>query len=171
MHRGCFKSILKKLFSKRTLGNMFKKISLITMCIVMSSQVHAFKCYITLMKSSCWDKHNVVINVKDNLSGKKVVKELKFNAGDPLWLRTTFKCHAKQGLIFSAQFTPVIWENDKGKTYYTKRIWFLPKTVQKGVQFWNIPVCYPTNFAEVPTLPSSSEVCTCDDVKSKIPPP
>ena len=86
-----------------------------------------------------------------------------------LWVRKEFDCQAKQGLIYSAQFDPYIWKDDKNKVYSANRIWFLPNKVEKNIAAWNIPTCFPNNFSDVPILPHVDKYCDCKSTQENIP--
>ncbi len=137
--------------------------------VLFVNQSFAFKCYITAMKSKCWQKHNVTIKVVDNVTGNQVINQLTI-AKDKLWVRKEFDCQPKQGLVYTAQFEPYIWHDDEGKVYNVKRIWFLPEKVEKKISAWNIPICFPNNFSEVPILPDVDKYCNCESTAKEIPP-
>ena len=120
------------------------------------------------MKSKCWQKHNVHIKVIDNVTANLVVKQITIPK-DKLWVRKEFDCQPKQGLIYESRFDPYIWKTDQDKVYNTKLIWFLPKKVQKKIAAWNIPICFPTNFLDVPILPDVATHCDCESTAKEIP--
>ena len=133
-----------------------------------SSSIYAFSCYLTIMKSSCWQDFDVTITATDQVSHKQVIKaqDLKKNN---LWTRTKFECSPRQGLVFQASFTPAIWQGTGNKMYQPKRVWFLPSDIEKGITSWNIPICYPSAFIGVPLPPNAKSLCTCENVKKDIP--
>jgi hypothetical protein len=91
---------------------------------VCSSSLWAITCYYTLAKDNCWLNYNVTVNVMDAMS-TKVLTTVSVPAGQA-WARVTFPCETNgQKLIYSAQFTPFIWESEKGKVYSAKNVLLL----------------------------------------------
>ena len=124
------------------------------------SPLLAFTCYYTLAKDSCWIRYNVTVEVIDATTSKILttvtVPEGKY------WTRTTFNCDTGQKLMYRAQFSPVIWDADKGSIYYAKNYLSLPNSLNSGDSAWNISVCYPSDFSQVPFPPDAANNCTCD---------
>jgi hypothetical protein len=120
----------------------------------------SFTCYYTLVKDSCWTKYNVSVDVINALTEKKILT-VAAPAGKS-WVRDTFDCAPAESLIYIAQFSPLFWQNDKGKTYRGVRNWFLPREINKGDTAWTISVCYPADFAQVPFPPEADGNCKCD---------
>lgn len=131
-----------------------------------SMQIQAFPCFVTMVKDSCWGNYNVTVSVSNVKTGKLITSVII--PQDQFWARQSFSCEPGDAMSFSAVFTPVFWENDKGKTYPGQRTWQLPQEIKKGDTAWNINVCYPAEFAEVPLPPEATSNCTCD--LDKIPP-
>lgn len=145
---------------------MFTKVLVLVLSLGLSSPLWAFTCYLTLAKASCWLKYNVTVDVVDANTSKKLAS-YSIPAGTP-WQQQAFECDPAQKLMYYAQFNPVFWENDKGKTYSATRFWFLPGKINEGDKAWTIPVCFPENFAEVPFPPDATTGnCACDF--SKVP--
>lgn len=136
--------------------------------LLFSLNTMAFKCYITLIKSDCWKDYNLEVEFRDELTDREVVHAFKLAKGE-MWARKKFECHTKQGIRYKATFEPYIWQEQEGKSYPSKRIWFLPATEEKGVAAWNMPICFPNNFASVPMLPNVNKHCNCSSVKAQIP--
>ena len=84
------------------------------------------------------------------------------------WNRQKFDCETGESLTYLASFSPVFWDADKGKQFPGKKSWKLPDKMAKGDTAWNITVCYPEEFAEVPLPPTAKGGCNCD--ARKIPP-
>lgn len=132
-----------------------------------TTNVAAFPCYLTLIKNSCWTKYQVSVNVLDPVAMKSVV-DINVPAGTS-WSRKEFTCNPKQILLPTATLTTIFWQGDEGKVYKSKRYLHLPKKIKNNEVAWNITICYPEEFAEVPMPPDAQGNCHCD--KSKIPAP
>ena len=129
----------------------------------------AFTCYLTVMKSPCWKDFNINIHAKDQANNKQLVKAQALDK-NKFWNRVKFDCNPKQALIFYAKFNPTIWEDAKDKSYFGKHMWYLPYAVDPEISAWNIPICYPVDFTDVPIPPSGNGNCNCDEVAKNIPP-
>ncbi|MCX7117423.1 MAG: hypothetical protein NTW94_05905 [Legionellales bacterium] len=125
---------------------------------VSSLQIQAFPCYITVVKDSCWTKYDVTVTVSH--VGKPVVSVLVPNGQS--WARQTFECEPKEAISFTSTFLPVIWQSDAGKVYSAQHAWALPEAIGQGDRAWNIPICYPADFSEVPLPPDAGQNCKCD---------
>jgi len=145
---------------------MFRLIACALLALV-SSSTFAFKCYITVIKDSCWKNYNVNVAVLDAVESDRVIKQVSVPKGTP-WARDTFDCQPNQQLKMQATFTPVFWEADSGKKYDGLKYWTLPAQIGKGETAWNLTICYPNKFAEVPLPLDAQSHCVCD--ASKIPP-
>lgn len=132
--------------------------------IFFSLQAQAFPCFITLVKDSCWTKYEVDVNVINSTSGD-LISTVSAAEGDS-WAREQFNCQPGENLSLKASFSPVFWEQDKGKVYAALHDWTLPATIQKGETAWNIMICFPAQFAEVPMPPEGGSNCVCktDDI-------
>ena len=128
-------------------------------------QAHAFPCFITMVKDSCWTQYNVQVSI--NSATGKVVATSSIPEGKS-WDRQEFSCQPEETLSLNASFTPVFWQADTGKIYASRHNWSLPQEIKKGVTAWNITVCYPRDFAEVPLPPGAGTNCKC--VTDTIPP-
>lgn len=151
------------------------KKSLIGAFCLLSSQAYAIDCYITIMKGTCWKDYDVTIEAFDATTGDSLIPKTHLDGKDPtklndFWVRVPFKCQAKQGIKFGASFSPAIWENNKGKIYPSADTIYLPETAKKDIFAWNIPICYPSGFSNLPIPPAlSGSGCNCDDIKKVIP--
>jgi hypothetical protein len=123
-----------------------------------SFNLFAFPCYLSVVKSSCWNDYNVSIDLID-VSNEKNITHVAIPQ-DKLWGRESFECSPRQTFRFEAQFNPDIWENDAQKKFKGKRYWSLPLSTDQAVA-WNITICYPDDFSEVPT-PRVAGKCGCD---------
>jgi hypothetical protein len=130
------------------------------------NQASAITCFFTLMKDSCWTDYDVTVKVVD-ASNKKPLTNITVPKGKS-WNRVTFTCDEGQSFNYSATFTPTFWKADEGKVFPGNRTWMLPEKLQKGDTAWNITLCYPEQFSEVPMPPTAAGSCVCD--AKKIPP-
>ncbi|MFY7697314.1 MAG: hypothetical protein ACOVQX_00555 [Legionella sp.] len=144
---------------------MAKWLSMLVFCCYSMSSF-AFTCYFTAIKDSCWDNYNVTINVYDAVSNASILSVLIPQGS--FWQRKRFECSAKQRFRYEANFNPVFWESDAGKSYFGVRFEQLPDEISDREAAWNLSLCYPADFAEVPFPPEGTSKCKCD--KSQIPP-
>lgn len=136
------------------------------MSLFSSSWTYAFPCYLTFIKNSCWKNYTVTVDVIDTKNNKKMATITVPINGQ--WARGQFECASTQTFGFVASFSPSIWESDVGKTYNATHYWSPPVGVVAGEVAWNIGMCFPNDFSEVPMPPDSTGKCVCD--KSNIPP-
>lgn len=127
---------------------------------IFSAHAMAFSCHITIVKDNCWTDYNLTVSVTDASNGNELVKIL-VPKGES-WGRKTFTCDKGQTLAMSAQFDPVFWAEDANKNFLGQRYWKLPDQIENGVSGWNVTVCYPKWFANVPTPPKSTSHCRCN---------
>ncbi|CDZ78726.1 hypothetical protein BN59_03039 [Legionella massiliensis] len=139
---------------------MFSRYSVSLLLVALSSQSFAFQCYITLVKDSCWTNYNVSMAVI-NSTNNQTITTVEAPKGKQ-WQRQPFQCEAAMKLMYNASFSPVFWENDKGKSYWALRYWFLPGEVKPNQSAWDIPVCFPSAFSGVPLPPEANGNCKCD---------
>lgn len=139
---------------------MLSKNLLLTLGFFLSSPIWAITCYYTLAKDNCWNKYNVTVDVMD-ASTDKILTSVTVPEGQS-WTRQTFPCEPGQKLMYRAHFSPMIWESEQGKLYKAKNYWFLPKTVNPKDSAWNLNVCYPSDFSQVPLPPEATGNCQCD---------
>jgi hypothetical protein len=129
----------------------------------------AITCYYTLVKSNCWSKYEVTVEVVE-ASTAKVLTTVTVPAGKS-WVRQPFSCTPGEKLMYHAQFSPPIWESEKGKSYDALNYWSLPEKINPGDSAWNVSVCYPSDFSQVPLPPEATNSCKCDfDSIPPIPP-
>lgn len=140
---------------------MLIRLFILSLSLMFTSPLWAITCYYTLVKDNCWLKYNVSVKVMDGISGD-VLTTVTVPAGQA-WTRTIFPCKTNgQKLIYSAQFTPSIWDREKGKIYSAKNSWSLPNVVHPGDTAWNVSVCFSADFSELPMTPEATNSCTCD---------
>ena len=130
--------------------------------LLVAAPALAFKCYVTAMKDSCWDDYDVTIKVMNSATKKELASDIVLKKGALKWQRVSFDCEPQESLYYSATFTPEIWEGGAGKVYYSQRYWNLPKAIKKGELAWNINLCFPKEFSQVPLPPNVSGQCKCD---------
>lgn len=129
----------------------------------------AFNCYYTLAKDNCWNTYDVAVDIIDGKSGA-ILTTVEVPKGES-WTRTSFSCEPLQPLVYKARFSPVFWEQDKGKSYFSLNSWVMPETINPGDSAWNVSVCYPADFSQVPMPPEATGNCKCDfTVIPQIPP-
>jgi len=122
-----------------------------------------------MVKTNCWSDYDVTVDVMDAKEGNKLFS-ITVPKGQ-LWTRQTFDCNEGQTLMYVAQFSPIFWDKDKGKTYSAQRVWFLPETIAPGASAWNVSVCYPNDFSLVPMPPEATSNCQCDFKSIPVIPP
>lgn len=127
---------------------------------IFSTSLWSFTCYLTVAKGSCWKKYNVTIQVID-VTNSKVLTSINVPSGEA-WTRQSFACEPAQRMTYHAQFTPVIWETDKGKVYKPFKFLALPEVIKPGEKAWVFSLCFPSNFNEVPLPPDAGQQCGCD---------
>lgn len=124
------------------------------------SPLYAFDCYLSLVKNSCWANYNVTVTLLD-ADTNKTITTLDMPKGT-MWNRQYFACEPKMKLNYTAVFSPTIWENEKPRAYTATRFWSLPETIKAGTSAWEVPICYPNAFSEVPLPPEANNTCQCD---------
>lgn len=124
-----------------------------------STLASAFQCYLTLMKDSCWTNYNVTVTVTDTKTNQVLTTVVVAQGSQ--WYRQRFDCQPGQNLMFQATFLPVFWQTDQGRVFSGSHYWQLPATVQNNATAWNIPICYPADFSEVPLPPDAKGNCQC----------
>ena len=129
-------------------------------CALFSSKLLAFSCFYTLVKDSCWTDYTVTVVVTNVDTNKKLVT-VTVPKGQS-WARQAFSCEPNEKLNYTATFEPTIWENGKGALYKAQHYWALPDEPTAKQKAWDIPVCYPSAFAEVPFPPAAGGNCKCD---------
>lgn len=138
---------------------MYKLLS-ISLGLCISAYAQAFPCFLTMVKDSCWTNYNLTVNVTNATTGKLITTVIVPQGQS--WARQQFNCQPADTLSLSATFMPVFWESDTDKTYPAQHNWTFPQTIAAGDTAWNINVCYPAEFSEVPLPPDASGNCACD---------
>jgi hypothetical protein len=128
--------------------------------LIYSTQSLAFNCYLTMVKDTCWTDYNVTVTVTDASKGTEML-QIVVPKGES-WSRKNFNCEKGQTLALSATFDPVFWSTDTGKRFLAQRYWQLPDHTESGISGWNVTVCFPKWFANVPTPPQATANCKCN---------
>lgn len=139
---------------------MQKRVLIFLLGILASIPGWAITCYYTLAKDSCWTNYDVSVDVIDSMT-TKTLTTVTVPKGQQ-WTRQTFPCHEAQKLMYIATFSPVFWQSDIGKTYPAQNAWSLPEQINPGDSAWNVSVCYPADFSQVPLPPTGPGNCKCD---------
>ena len=137
--------------------------------VLLSTTLFAFPCFYTLAKSNCWVDYDVTVNVYDT-KNNQLLKTVVVPKGKA-FVREAFVCEAGQTLNYTATFTPKIWENEIGAVYNAQHYWALPVELTAKTKAWEVSVCYPDAFAEVPFPPQASGNCKCDFASIPVIPP
>lgn len=146
--------------------NLFSKINLYFILLMITlNSAWGFTCYVTFVKDNCWLNYDVTISLRDNVSSQTLI-ELTAPEGQS-WIRGSFECQEKQVITYFAQFSPIFWQQDQGKTYAAESNVILPDTIHPGDTAWTINICYSQQFTGVPLPPEATNNCQCDF--SKIP--
>ena len=137
-----------------------KKLLMLLFGVCFLTQAHAFPCYITMVKDSCWSKYNVNVDVVDVFTNK-VMASMSIPEGKS-WDRKEIVCQPKQTVFLKAAYSPSFWAKDAGRIYYGKRNLSFPEEIKKGDAAWNMTFCFASDFQEVSLPPDSSGQCICD---------
>lgn len=129
--------------------------------LIVPLKLFALDCYLSVVKNSCWSNYEVDVDIlKPDASGT-VLFSAKVPK-DKQWARIKVKCQPGQRFYARSQMFPVFWESEKGKYYYLKRYWALPKNVDKDTTALHVPICFPKAFSGVPLPPDATGNCKCD---------
>lgn len=135
-----------------------KRLFLVVLALF-ATNIYAVKCYVTVVKGHCWETYNVTVKAIDTSTGKTratvIIPEGSY------WSRQSFKCKPGESIQFSATFNPIIWESDRGKTYYSQNMWNLPEKVKGDENVWGRTVCFPREFGGVSMPPQQTGACNC----------
>ncbi len=119
----------------------------------------AHTCFLTMVKGGCWKSYDLTVTISNADNGKQITTTII--PENQLWIRKEFQCKPSDMLALEAKFSPIFWEGDEDKTYKGQRYWKLPDAIKKGETGWNITVCYPAQFADVPFPPGHMTDCSC----------
>jgi hypothetical protein len=139
--------------------------------MLITAELYAFQCFLTLAKDSCWSNYDINVTVID-ASNNQEVATVNLPKGKA-WGRQSFSCQPAQEFFYQATYRPVFWQSEMGKIYKSIRYWSLPGVIGPKDTAWNIPVCYPADFATVPLPPDALGNCSCDwsSIPAPTPPP
>lgn len=118
------------------------------------------ECYLTVVKNDCWKTYNVDVTLTDLASKEKIVS-LRAPSGK-LWSRDKFTCTLGKVLEYSATYSPVFWQTDQGKVFYSNKYWTLPESLAENQAALNITICFPEQFVGTPIPPDATAKCKCD---------
>lgn len=138
---------------------MIKTLTMLMLCLF-TLNAYSVHCFVTGVKANCWESYNVTIDIVDTKNNEKMASII-IPAGS-LWSRQEFECTPGENLRFDATFNPIIWEKEKDKVYTGLRFWKLPVTAPKEGEVWNLNICFPTHFSQVPLPPEAQQRCVCD---------
>jgi len=140
-------------------GGIMKKYIILLYSLCLSGNIWAFPCFVTFVKDTCWTNYNVTITVINAMTAKELVT-ITVPEGES-WARGNFNCQPGEPLAASAVFSPIFWQQDEGKKYVMQQQITLPEQISHGDTAWNINICYPAEFAEVPLPPDATSTCQC----------
>lgn len=144
-----------------------KKNYLLLTAMLIPFKLFALDCYFAVIKNSCWENYEVVVDILKPDDKTSVMFSIKVPK-DQKWARVKRECSPGERFYSRGQFFPVFWDSEKGKYYYAKNYWALPKDIKEGTAAWNIPVCFPDAFSGAPLPPDAKGNCKCDT--KQIPP-
>ena len=128
--------------------------------ILFNTNIYAFSCFLTMVKDNCWKDYEVKVKVFDTKDNQQVT-EITVSKSQT-WNRASFQCTPGQVFYMSAEFSPLIWQSEAGRTYDSQRYWALPKSVSAGEFAWNLSMCYSADFSGIPIPSSATNSCKCD---------
>jgi len=128
--------------------------------LLLAQQSLAFTCYLTLAKDNCWTAYDVSVSVIDT-SNNQPIAVVTVPKGQS-WIRQPFTCQPNQSLLYTATFSPNVWDGTGNAAYPAKKFWTLPVTIRPGQTAWELPVCFADAFSEVPASASATGVCQCN---------
>lgn len=147
-----------------------KYLGILLSTLLFSQQTLAINCYLTMVKGDCWISYDLTVDILDAHTAK-AIKTVVVPANQA-WIRQEFDCKPGDKIAFEAKFSPVFWEGDDDKTFKGQRHWKLPDVIKKGETGWNVPVCFPEHFADVPAPPTGNSNCHCNftNIPKVVPP-
>lgn len=129
-------------------------------CVLFSTQVLAFPCFMTVVKDRCWGNYDLTVIIRD-ASTDSTLLTVVVPKGQ-FWTRAPFTCQGGQRLGYSASFEPNIWDSDKGVVYQGTKYTLLPLAPTALEKAWEIPICFPLAFPGTPYPPTAIGNCACD---------
>ena len=137
-----------------------KYLGILLSTLLFSQQTFAVTCYLTMVKGECWKSYDLTVDISDADTGK-AIKTVLVPEGQA-WIRQEFDCKPGNTIALAAKFSPVFWERDDDKTFQGQRYWKLPDVIKPGETGWNVTVCFPAQFADVPAPPAGNSHCHCN---------
>ena len=128
--------------------------------LLLSSQIWAVQCYFTIAKSPCWKDYDIDVTLMD-MDTQQVLQTIRV-AKDSPYQRVNVECTPAEVFSAYAQFSPVVWEQDKDKKFPGVRFWAMPRTPPAPGAVWEIDICYPGHFSGVPLPRTDIKDCGCD---------
>ena len=136
---------------------MMARLILMAWMLVYAVPNYAFTCYATLIKDSCWLPYEVTIHIID-VQQRQEMTSVKADKGQS-WARVKFDCEPGLKMLYKAEYKPVFWQSEVGRSYFAKNYWSLPMTVDKDTSAWEVQIFYPRNFSEIPFPPDAVGNC------------
>lgn len=138
--------------------------------LLLSQHLLAFNCYVTMVKDNCWLNYDVTVTILDT-STNQPVTVVTVPKGQS-WVRQQFVCQANQNLLYTAKFSPNVWDGTGNVVYPAKKFWALPTIIRAGETAWEIPICFADAFAQVPASSTAIGVCQCNftEIPALVPP-
>ena len=128
--------------------------------LLLTGKALAFDCYFTVAKDNCWSNYQITASVSDAQS-HQTLTSLTVPQGQS-YGRQLFNCQPGQTLMFTASFSPAIWEGENNKQYNGEQFWVLPAKINAKQSAWEVPVCFSKDFADVPYPQGATSNCACD---------
>lgn len=126
---------------------------------LISTTSAAFPCILTFVKDSCWLDYEVNIIVSDPKDASVLTKATI--PTEKSWVRQSFVCQPNQTIMYTATFSPTIWEGQDNKVYHMQKYRALPAAPKPNQKAWEVQICFPKAFAEVPFPPKATGQCRC----------
>ncbi|MFC3907741.1 hypothetical protein ACFORL_01425 [Legionella dresdenensis] len=139
---------------------MFKRILLLFTLVVFTTSVMAFQCFFTLAKDNCWTNYQVTV-VASDAETDDILATIQIPKGKQ-WNRQAFDCEPSQKIKFTATFSPTIWQGQEDMKYTGLQFWSLPDKIKGPISAWVVPICFASDFGQVPLPPTAISSCTCD---------
>lgn len=122
----------------------------------------AFLCKLFIQKNTCWKNYEITTKIIDinasadkQLIGKIIIDKNKLNGS------LIFKCSKGTLLSFQSSFNPPIFQEQKDKLFFTKKLWKVPSSIPKDAEVWVISLCFPDDFQKVPMPMGEVKNCKC----------
>jgi|GEM_PF-741500 len=127
--------------------------------LLFAGQAFAVNCKIIVAKNTCWNNYEIKVRMLDALTLKEYAV-IDVPKGQHYTVKE-MQCESGKQVFFRASFKPVIWQNQKGDFYQTKRFWDVPQALVKDAKHWEVKLCFPRDFDNVPIPPGDLHDCQC----------